>query len=187
MTLDPESEQKRDAKADLTLDLEHPVHRGLIAYFRDASNAEDGDGDGDADADSAAAPEAAAPAIAPYEPGPRPYLGMGSHPDIVTRVWDVLGAALPQDGRAIVFGAPSLVHAQRGIVLAMSFGTAYLLHLPPAIAAEAIARGYKTRETWSDGAFTELAETFGAGWVWGRWLDEEEAWLRAAFAQWAAS
>ena len=174
MTLD----SKLGAKLDPKLDLSHPAHRGLIAYFRDA----------EAETDSAESPDAGAssiaPPIAPYEAGPRPYLGMGSHPDIVTRVWDVLGAALPDDGRAIVFGAPSLVHPQRGIVLAMSFGTSYLLHLPEAIAAEAIARGYKTRETWSDGTVTELAERFGAGWVFGRWLDEEEAWIRDAFARW---
>lgn len=161
MTLDP--------KTELTLDLAHPAHRGLLAYFRD---------------EEAEAGAAAPSPLAPYEAGPRPYLGMGSHPDIVTRVWDGLGAALPADGRAIVFGAPSLVHARRGIVLAMAFGTSYLLHLPPAIAAEARERGYRTRETWSDGSVTELAETFGEGWFWGRWLDEEEAWMGAAFAHW---
>lgn len=157
-----------DAKTELTLDLDHPAHRGLIAYFRDEASG-----------------EASASPLAPYEAGPRPYLGMGSHPDVVTRVWDGLGAALPADGRAIVFGAPALVHAQRGIVLAMAFGTSYLLHLPAELAAEASALGYKTKETWSDGSVTELAESFGAGWFWGRWLDEEEAWMRAAFARWA--
>jgi hypothetical protein len=187
MTSDREPEAPRRMKAELTLDLEHPAHRGLIAYFRGAEGAEGAEGAAGAETDSAESPEAAAPAIAPYETGPRPYLGMGSHPDVVTRVWDVLGAALPEDGRAVVFGAPALVHAQRGIVLAMAFGTSYLLHLPEAIAAEASERGYKTRETWSDGAVTELAGTFGAGWFWGRWLDEEEAWMREAFARWAES
>lgn len=180
MTSDREPEAPRRMKAELTLDLEHPAHRGLIAYFRDA------DGADGAETASAESSDDAAPPIAPWEAGPRPYLGMGSHPDVVTRVWDVLGAALPEAGRAVVFGAPSLVHAQRGIVLAMAFGTSYLLHLPGAIAAEASERGYKTRETWSDGAVTELAETFGAGWVFGRWLDEEEAWMRDAFARWAS-
>lgn len=152
----------------MKLDEAYPGHVGLLRYFHAPAGSED-------------APEASdAPAIRAAEPGPRPYLGMGSHPDVVTRVWDVLGAALPFDGRAIVFGTPALVHPASGVVLALAFGTAYLLHLPGELAAEAMASGCRTVERWSDGTETDFAEVFGEGWVLGGWKDEEAGWVTAA-------
>lgn len=157
----------------MKLDEAYSGHRGLLRYFRGPEEAEGDDGDEGDEVDERLAIRAA-------EPGPRPYLGMGSHPDVVTRVWDVLGAALPFDGRAIVFETPALVHPEAGVVLAMAFGTAYLLHLPGELAAEAIASGCRTKERWSDGTELELGEALGEGWVFGGWKDAEAAWVVAA-------
>ncbi len=148
----------------MKLDETHPANRGLFAYFRDAGHSK-------------------APPLAPFESGPRPYLELGSHPDIVTRVWNDLGAQLPADSKAIVFGTPALVHPEVGVVLAMAFGTSYLLHLPADLAAEARAAAYATSERWSDGTATELTTTLGDGWFFGRWRDEEAEWLASALLQ----
>lgn len=153
----------------MKLDEAHPAHQKMLAQLRADAAARVAEGD------------EAEPELAPYEAGPHPYLGRGSHPDIVTRVWDVLGAALPEDSRCLVFGTPALVHPGRGLVLAMAYGTEYLLCLPPALAALAIERGYKTKQQWSTGDVTDVAEAFGPGWVFGRWLEEEADWIRAAF------
>lgn len=147
----------------MKLDELHPSHQRMLATLR-------------------AEAAAGEPELAPYEAGPGPYLQRGSHPDVVTRVWDALGAALPEDGRCLVFGTPALAHPQRGVVLAMAYGTEYLLSLPPALAAVAIERGYKTKQQWSTGDVTDLTEAFGPGWVFGRWRDEEAEWVRAAYA-----
>lgn len=153
----------------MKLDEAHPAHQKMLAQLRADAAARVAEGD------------EAEPELAPYEAGPHSYLGRGSHPDVVTRVWDVLGAALPEDGRRLVFGTPALVHPGRGLVLAMAYGTEYLLCLPPALASLAIERGYKTKQQWSTGDVTDVAEAFGPGWVFGRWLEEEADWIRAAF------
>lgn len=48
---------------------------------------------------------------------PDPYLCQGSHPDIVQRVWDDLGGALPAKCRCLVYGTPAIVHDRSGIVM----------------------------------------------------------------------
>lgn len=64
-------------------------------------------------------------AIAPPDSHPNPYSELGCHPDTVEYVWDHLGAALTMDCRAIIYGYPALVHPDAGVILAMSYGTAY--------------------------------------------------------------
>ena len=45
------------------------------------------------------------PVISPDEVE-RPYETLGTHPDLVARLWDELGKALPEDCRGVFFGAP---------------------------------------------------------------------------------
>lgn len=55
---------------------------------------------------------------------------LGSHPDIVSRIWDELGNSLPLDCKAIVYGNPALVNPQNGIILALGYGTRYAIRIP---------------------------------------------------------
>ena len=49
-----------------------------------------------------------APDIAAHDSVPNPYYHCGCHPDIVARVWDQIGAAMPAECRCLVTGIPAL-------------------------------------------------------------------------------
>ena len=55
-----------------------------------------------------------APDIAAHDSIPNPYYQCGCHPDIVERVWDQIGAAMPAECRCLVTGMPALVHPAAG-------------------------------------------------------------------------
>jgi len=112
---------------------------------------------------------------------PDPYLRAGSHPDIVLWVWETLGRALPTDCRAIVYGTPALVHPKNGVVLALAYGTAYVIRIPNDIMNEAIKAGCNTERTWSDGNKTNVQELLGHGWVFGGWGKQETNWLLTTY------
>ena len=104
------------------------------------------------------------------------------HPDIIERIWQ-LGAVIPQDCRAIVYGAPALIHPQTGIIFVFGTGTVYFLRLPAAFAAEAIKAGAFTNHRWSFGGGMDILQELGDEWVGGRWLQNEPAWCSGAYQQ----
>jgi hypothetical protein len=110
-----------------------------------------------------------------------PYLEEGCHPDIVERVWDVLGAAVPPECRAQAKGTPVLAHPETGRVFAAAHGTAYALWLVPDDFESAVAAGLTTVMRWSVGTVTDLRDAAGEGWVWGRWHHDEPDWIRRAY------
>jgi hypothetical protein len=111
-----------------------------------------------------------------------PYMGQGSHPDMVVRVWDDLGAELPRDCRAQAKGRPVLAHPATDRIIAIAYGTAYALWLTPEDFAAALEAGAKTQRTWTGGSVTELARSAGPGWIWGRWYADEPSWLLRSYA-----
>ena len=102
---------------------------------------------------------------------------LGTHPDIVEHLWDVLNAGLPADARRLVFDGPALVHPS-GVLLAAGVGTQYVLRLLPPERALAIQAGaevvhhFRTVDTILD-----LAATSGPEWVFGRYDEREPGWL----------
>jgi hypothetical protein len=110
-----------------------------------------------------------------------PYMEQGCHPDIVVRVWDELGAALPRDCRAQANGIPVLAHPDSDRIFAAARGTAYALWLTPEDFAAAAEAGAATVMTWSGGSTTDLAQRAGPGWIWGRWYQPEPQWVHAAY------
>jgi hypothetical protein len=117
----------------------------------------------------------------PRESPRDPYLHLGSHPDVVDRLWKTLRAALPQDCRCVVFGTPALVAPRSGVLLAQACGTAYLLRVPKSARAAAIESGAQTKMVWSNKSVIDAAETHGDDWIFGRYLDLEPTWLRAMY------
>jgi hypothetical protein len=113
------------------------------------------------------------------------YYKAGCHPDIVERLWDQIGPALPADCRCLVYGTPALAHPNSGVILATGMGTAYSLRLNAPFLQAAIAAGARTSRTWSTGETIELETQFGADWIFGAWLTEEPAWCRQMFETWA--
>lgn len=120
------------------------------------------------------------PSIAPAAVD-KPYWNLGTHPDLVERLWDDLTRDLPADCRWVLYGTPVLVHPQSGIVFGFAHGTyPYALRLPPAVRDAALAAEAKRVHTYSDGSRLDLA-TLGPEWVMGGWRKGEEAWGLAAY------
>jgi hypothetical protein len=145
----------------LKLDESHPLNRGVLNQLREKRGGED--------------------PVSPAAGHPDPYLQAGSHPDIVTRVWDTLGGILPADCRAMVYGTPALVHPKNGVVLALAYGTSYVIRIPVGFVEEALEGGCEIEKTWAVGGGTNLRETFGSGWLFGGWEKEEADWLSGSY------
>ena len=149
----------------------HPANRGLIAYLS-------AEGRQKADTRAQASPDDIAD----------PYYDLGTHPDIVERLWNDLGGMLPKNCKWVLYGAPVLVHDASGVVFGFAGGSlTYALRLPPAERALAIAAGAETIHHYPAYAELNIAASkldltrFGPDWVFGRWLKGEEEWCRAAF------
>jgi hypothetical protein len=109
-------------------------------------------------------------------------LHLGTHPDIVDWLWDTLNAALPVDCRCLVFDGPALVDPVSGLILAAGIGTQYALRLLPEDVAAAVAHGSELVHRFHTvGTALDLPANFGSDWVFGRYHEQEPAWLRARF------
>ena len=111
-----------------------------------------------------------------------PYMTLGTHPDVVERLWDELGGCLPEPCRWVVYGRPALVHPRSGIVFGFAGGThTYALRLPPEERARAVQAGARREHTYGDGSRLDL-DALGDAWVLGAWLAPEPEWCLAAYA-----
>jgi len=112
-----------------------------------------------------------------------PYMDAGSHPDCVERVWDAIGATLPQDCRFVIRGHAVLAHPVSGFVFAMPYGTQYAMWIPEPQHADAVASGLVPTNTWSTGDTTDLTAELSDGWLFGDYKVEEVAWVAAAYVE----
>jgi len=111
-----------------------------------------------------------------------PYYGAGSHPDVVARVWEELGGALPEDCRGLVLHRPVLLRADSGAILSIALGTTYALRVPSEHRAEALAKGAEQVHRYGlGGEVLDVSREFGPDWVFGFWHEAEPSWCRAAF------
>jgi hypothetical protein len=119
-----------------------------------------------------------APLVASPQDYPDPYWSLGCHPDVVERIWDGLGNALPKDGRCLVCGTPALLHSTTGALLAFAIGTSYVLRIPEEDIKQALVLGWKEQTTWAGGKVMNTSQELGEGWLFGRYLEDEITWLR---------
>jgi hypothetical protein len=122
------------------------------------------------------------PALASPDQVTRPYETLGTHPDLVARLWDELQSRLPMDCRVIFYGTPALMHPATGIVFGFAGGThTYALRLPEPSRAQALRAGATRIKHYpvSQPSF-DLAD-IGPDWVFCGWFADEETWCLAAF------
>jgi hypothetical protein len=133
--------------------------------------------------------QGASPWEVPVEPMPGEVnrWKLGSHPDIVDRLWDGLNSALPADARYLIAGGAALVHPVSGVVLGAALGTQYALRLPLPARDAAILAGAETVHTFRTVDVTlDLPATFGPGWVFGTFDPREPGWLASAYEAYGA-
>src|SRR5437762_8979200 len=105
----------------LPIDFDHPANGGILRYLKSRERF-----------------TRLAPSVSP-ESVPDPYFTLGTHPDLVERLWDKLGKALPEDCRWVVYGTPVLAHPKTGIIFGFAAGTlTYALRLPEPELGEAV-------------------------------------------------
>jgi hypothetical protein len=114
--------------------------------------------------------------IQPPESVKNPYFNQGSHPDIVERVWKIIGKDLPLDCRQLVYGTPCLLNPVNGIIFAICNGTQYNLQLTGKDFLVAKEYGLKTTTKWSSGKIMDSVEQLGENWIFGGWKDLEKEW-----------
>jgi hypothetical protein len=103
---------------------------------------------------------------------------LGAHPDLVAQLWDRLNGALPANCRFLVADTAALVDPASGLVLAVALGTQYALRLSGEGLRAARDAGYEASHEFATvGRTLDLEATFGQGWVFGRYGDEEGRWL----------
>jgi hypothetical protein len=111
----------------------------------------------------------------------QPYMELGTHPDVVERLWAGVTAVLPEPCQWVVYGAPVLLHPATGILFGFAQGSlTYALRLPPAELGEALAAGAEREHIYSGGQTLDVRE-FGDDWVLGRWFKDEPRWCLAAY------
>lgn len=117
-----------------------------------------------------------------------PYCHLGTHPELVSWLWDELTTKLPEVCKWVVYGSPVLVNPKSGIIFGFAGGThAYALRLPPIERDAAIKAGCK--RTWNYPAYPELhikasvlrLDDFGEEWVFGQFQACEKDWCLAAY------
>lgn len=111
------------------------------------------------------------------------YLRRGSHPEVVERVWDQLGASLPDRCCSIVHGTICLLHDQTSLLLAICMGTEYAIRVPTNVVDHARAQGLVQTCDWTGGGHTNLGEELGSNWFFGQFNKHESAWVELAYKQ----
>ena len=146
----------------IDVSFDHPANAGLLRYLARRSGQR--------------TPQSVAP-----ESVLDPYYRLGTHPDLVARLWDEITVRLPVDCRWVVYSTPVLAHPQTGIVFAFAGGThSYALRLPEHARLEAVRAGATRVHSYTGGSTLDLSE-IGQEWIFGNWFPGESDWCVAAY------
>jgi hypothetical protein len=151
------------------MDIDHAANAGILRYLGAPGRI--------ADSSSVARGVASSPPAGVADP----YYRLGTHPDLVGRLWDEITAMLPEDCRWVVHGTPALVHPETGVIFGFGGGThTYALRLPEAEREEALHAGAGRTHRYMDGSVLDLSG-FGPEWVLLKWYRDEDRWCLAAY------
>jgi hypothetical protein len=101
---------------------------------------------------------------------------------MVTRIWRDINDSLPADCRVLVYGTPALMQPETQLLLAVTFGTQYMVRASEQAIRRGLPQEISTVMTWSNKKTTNLAD-FGPDWFFGKWLPEEIIWCKENFFQ----
>lgn len=122
------------------------------------------------------------PVVAIPDDVDNPYYSLGTHPDIVARLWDELGEGLPADCRTIFCGVPTLMHPVTKVVFAFAWGTMVIAARLPERERTAARNAGATRvHIYSGGALPFSLDDIGDEWLFFQWLRDEPEWILAAY------
>ena len=160
----------------ISVDFNHPANVGILAYLESQDRLL-----------NSASEARHIPSCTPASVK-QPYMKLGCHPDLVTRLWDELTVKLPIKCQWIVYGTPVLVNPSSGVIFAFGGGThTYAFRLPPKEQQEAIQAGakrvyqYPANPSLKAKASMLDLDIIGKEWVFGFWLKGEEDWCLAAY------
>jgi hypothetical protein len=112
-------------------------------------------------------------------PGAVSGLALGTHPDIVDRLWTI-GRSLPADASWTWRRRPVLVHPMSGVVFGLGVGTlGYGLRSPSG--SPDLGRAVQKTFVTSFGPRIFSWSTYGTGWAFGDWTDADFALARDAW------
>ena len=155
---------------------DHPANRGALAYL------------GSPERLRISVSEAASRRDCSPADVSDPYYKLGTHPDLVARLWDELGKPLPAECRRVVYGTPALVRPDSGVLFGFAGGThTYALRVPRDIKEAALSAGATTIHRYP--AYPELGieasvldlNDLGPEWIFGGWYVSESDWCTAAY------
>jgi len=110
-----------------------------------------------------------------------PYRELGCHPGAVRRVWDDFGSRLPVDCRCLIYGLPSLATPFSGLILAVAWGTNYVMQVPPEV-PKVLASTQSDLMSYLISKFAlDPSKEFGDTWILGMGLKDEPQWCRVVF------
>ena len=116
----------------------------------------------------------------PLEAVADPWMGSGTHPDIIAEMWS-LDDALPVRCRWVFCGGPALVHPVSGVVFAVGFGTiGFVVRLPEAVRSAASPDPASAMVAGAPGRTFDISPA-GPEWRFLRSQAPRQAWTRAAY------
>jgi hypothetical protein len=109
------------------------------------------------------------------------WLNLGTHPDVVERLWRGITVLLPEPCAWIVHGAPALVQPRTGVIFGWAGGSRdYALRLPEKAKELALKGGAKLEARYSTGDLLDVSE-LGEEWVLLNFSPGEERWCLESY------
>jgi hypothetical protein len=115
-----------------------------------------------------------------------PYYALGSHPDVVERLWKTLASKLSEETHCVVLGVPALADPETGLVLAVALGTSYAIRCHPAAYTQACEAGLRSVQEYTRTSL-DAAAVFGSDWLFGRFHGREPEWLESSLSYYRGS